>query len=206
MASLMLPAAAQNAKVGSFHATPVRKQTVTIEVPNFADLTEAQAEEAATGIFTSIGQIESNLIQQLKNKKLSPDSKDAIIRVLGGLRSDRAVPILAENIDFRRPMKPGDELPPTKIERNWYPARDALKLIGEPATGWILHYLGSPAASKWTPQDHVSVDGFVEVLIESLGFECAVARLAILERNANDPMKKERYKQLSLLIQRRQTG
>ncbi|MEE8583844.1 MAG: hypothetical protein V3T83_03230 [Acidobacteriota bacterium] len=94
------------------------------------------------------------LLQVPKIRETDPDGVTEAIRRLGRIGDERAVPILAEYLDFKRPPtdyeKAGLKLAATMVP---FPARDALNRIGRAGTEAVIkvirqHGIESPGGKN----------------------------------------------------------
>lgn len=82
------------------------------------------------------------LLQVPQIRDSDPDGVTEAIRRLGRIKDQRAIPVLAEYLDFERPLtdyeKAGGKLAETMVP---YPARTALIRLGRSATGEVIKYI-----------------------------------------------------------------
>jgi hypothetical protein len=112
--------------------SPKTLNQYTIRIPDLREASYPTADASVNDVVQNYHWVQSSLVGQLKNERLSNDQKTYAIYLTGQLRVIEAAPWLIDHIDFR-----ADHVDPKTRFARWseYPCVDALMELGRVGAG-----------------------------------------------------------------------
>ena len=161
----------------------------------FASIASGQVHEKYEGWCSTLEAASSEDLVQFLDKTV-PDEQNArcvtwAINKLGKVRYEPAIPALVRLLDFRRPEKEGERTV-VSFSQEFFPAREALGLIGKKALPEVLHAIEADTSSDLSRQHALEV--WMEIYRQSDEDPKGVADLKQEEARVSDEKSKARLK------------